>query len=77
MNNAKWTWAAIGWMCGFAYAVSLIVYQTGQLFTGAGFSLGTAAALAVLIGMLWLLFRPAPDLTHIAAKNTRSVSARA
>ncbi len=77
MNNAKWTWAAIGWMCGFAYAVSLIVYQTGQLFTGAGFGLGTAAAVLVLIGMLWLLLRPAPDLTHIAAKNTRSVSARA
>ena len=34
MNNAKWTWAAIGWECGFAYAVALIVYQIGGLFTG-------------------------------------------
>ena len=35
MNNAKWTWAAIGYMCGFAYVASLIVYQLGGLFTGA------------------------------------------
>ena len=78
MNNGKWTWAAIGWMCGFAYCVSLIVNQLGALFTGAGFGLGTAAALLVLAGMLWLLFRPAPDLEHIAAgENARSVAAGA
>ncbi len=77
MMSAKWTWAAIGWMCGFAYAVSLIVYQAGQVFSGAGFGVGTVAAALVLAGMLWLLFRPAPDLEHTAAKNTRSVAARA
>ncbi len=58
MNNPKWTWAAIGYMCGFAYAVSLMVYQLGGLFTGeTAFGLGTAAALAVLAGMVYLLFR--------------------
>ena len=56
MNNAKWTWAAIGWMCGFAYACSLIVYQLGLLFTGV-FSVWTVIAIAVLLGLIWLLVR--------------------
>ncbi len=72
MNSGKWTWAAIGWMCGFAYAVSLMVYQFGMLFTGAGFGLGTAAAFLILAVMIWLLVRPAPDLDHVAAKAQRS-----
>ena len=57
MNNAKWTWFAIGYMCGFAYMSSLIVYQLGTLLTGGGFSLWTAAALAALAGLLYLLLR--------------------
>ncbi len=58
MNNAKWTAAAIGYMCGFAYAVSLIVFQLGGLFTGeAAFGLGTIAALVLLAGILYLLLR--------------------
>ncbi len=58
MNNAKWTWAAIGYMCGFAYVVSLIVYQLGSFFAGSGFGIGTAVGLAALIALLYLLFRP-------------------
>ena len=58
MNNAKWTLGAIGYMCGFAYVVSLIVYQLGGLFTGeTSFGLGTIAALACLAGLLCLIFR--------------------
>ena len=58
MNSGKWTAAAIGYMCGFAYVISLIVYQIGGLFTGAvGFGIGTAAALAVLAGLIYLLVR--------------------
>jgi len=57
MNNGKWTGFAIGYMCVFAYAVSLIVYQVGMLFAGA-FSFWTVAALAVLAVMLYLLLRP-------------------
>mgnify|MGYP002511335065 CR=1 FL=1 len=58
MNNAKWTVAAIGYMCGFAYVVSLIVFQLGGLVTGeAVFGIGTAAALVLLAGILYLLFR--------------------
>ena len=58
MNNAKWTAFAIGYMCVFAYVVSLIVYQLGGLITGAAsFSLWTVAALVLLAGILYLLFR--------------------
>ncbi|WP_300447790.1 ferrous iron transport protein B [uncultured Oscillibacter sp.] len=58
MNNAKWTLGAIGYMCGFAYVVSLIVFQLGGLVTGeAVFGLGTVVALVLLAGILFLLFR--------------------
>lgn len=57
MNNTKWTIAAISYMCGFAYAISLIVYQLGMLFSGGGFGIGTAAAIIVLAGLIYLLFR--------------------
>ena len=58
MNNTKWTLGAIGYMCGFAYVVSMIVYQLGGLITGeAVFSLWTVVAIAALAGILYLLFR--------------------
>ncbi|MFA6846389.1 MAG: ferrous iron transport protein B [Sphaerochaetaceae bacterium] len=57
MNNAKWTWAAIGYMTGFAYIVSLIVYQFGKLFSGMGFGFGTFVALVFTVGLGYLLFR--------------------
>ncbi|MGN0628242.1 MAG: ferrous iron transport protein B [Oscillospiraceae bacterium] len=60
MNNAKWTAFAIGYMCVFAYAVSLMVYQFGAWFIGAGSVLGTVAAVIILAVMVYLLFRPAP-----------------
>lgn len=75
MNNAKWTAFAISYMCVFAYVVSLIVYQLGGLITGAAsFSLWTVAALVLLAGILYLLFRKgyqgeenARRLTSVAA----------
>ena len=58
MNNARWTAAAIAYMCVFAYAVSLIVFQLGGLVTGeAALGLGTAAALVLLAGMIYMLVR--------------------
>lgn len=57
MNNAKWTWAAIGYMCAFAYVISLCVYQLGMLFTGAGFSVWTAVAFLLLAGLIYLVVR--------------------
>ena len=70
MNSARWTWAAIGYMCGFAYAVSLIVYQLGGLVSGAvSFNVFTVAAMILLAGLLYLLLRP-------AAKQSDTVSIR-
>ncbi len=75
MNNAKWTAFAIGYMCVFAYVISLIVYQLGGLIAGAAsFSLWTVVALVLLAGILYLLFRKgyqgeenARRLTSVAA----------
>ena len=77
MNNPKWTAFAIGYMCAFAYAISMIAYQLGGLITGeAVFSLWTVAALAVLALLLWMLFRPAPkvreEVRFRAAKSAQS-----
>ena len=61
MNNPKWTIFAIGYMCVFAYCVSLMVYQFGGLITGeVSFGIGTIAALIVLAGMIWMLVRKNP-----------------
>ena len=58
MNNPKWTAAAIGYMCGYAYLVALIVYQIGGLITGeCTFGLGTVAAIVALAFILYMLFR--------------------
>ena len=58
MNNARWTLGAIGYMCGFAYVVSMIVFQLGGLVTGeTGFGIGTIAAVVLLAGIIYLLFR--------------------
>ena len=57
MNSRKWTWAAIGWQCGFAYVVSFCVYQIGSMFTGNGNIIGLILAIAVIGCFGWLLFR--------------------
>ncbi|MBR3836421.1 MAG: ferrous iron transport protein B [Clostridia bacterium] len=57
MNNAKWTVGAITYMCVFAYAISLIVFQFGSWFVGGGNIAGTVAAAVVLAFMLYMLFR--------------------
>jgi len=57
MNSAKWFWIAIGYQCGLAYVVSLAIYQIGAAFTGSLHIVGFIAALAVVAGMLYLLFR--------------------
>ncbi len=73
MNNAKWTWFAIGYECGFAYAVALVVNQLGNLFTG---SMGQNAPMAVDVIFLivavalialcgWALFRPYKEATKL------------
>ena len=58
MNNAKWTWFAIGYQCVFAYVVSLCIYQIGMLVTGNGFTVGSVVALILVIAFIYMLVRP-------------------
>ncbi len=58
MNSAKWTWFAIGYQCVFAYAVSLVVYQLGMLFSGSGNIIGSIVAFIIVAFILYMLFRP-------------------
>ena len=67
MNSAKWTWFAIAYQCGFAYAVSLIVYQLGMLFSGIGNVVGVVAALVVAAFMLYMIFRPYKETNRLSA----------
>ena len=60
MNSARWTWFAIGYQCGFAYLIALIVYQLGMLFTGQGNIVGTIVAIAGVIFLVYMLVRPNP-----------------
>ena len=57
MNSRKWTWAAIGYQCGFAYVVSFVVYQLGNLFTGSGNIIGAILAVVIIACFVWALFR--------------------
>ncbi|NEX02428.1 ferrous iron transport protein B [Pseudobutyrivibrio sp. NOR37] len=57
MNNTKWFWRAIGYQCGFAWVIGLIVYQVGKVFTGEGFTVGTIFGIAAICVLLYGLFR--------------------
>ncbi len=70
MNNWKWTAATIGYMCTFAYGVSLMIYQFGAWFIGKGSIIGTAAALVVLAVMLYLIFRKDKNKTVKKAESS-------
>ncbi|MCR4597786.1 MAG: ferrous iron transporter B [Acetatifactor sp.] len=65
MNNAKWTWFAIGYECGFAYVVSLVVYQLMSIAAGNGNVFGTIVAVAFIVAFIWLLFRPYKEATTL------------
>ena len=65
MNNAKWTWFAIAYQCGFAYAISLMINQFGGLFTGNVNIIGVIAAGIVLGFMIWMLVRPYKESTKL------------
>lgn len=58
MNSAKWTWFAVGYQCGFAYAISLIVYQIGMIFAGSVNIIGLLAAVILVVLFIVMLFRP-------------------
>ena len=66
MNNAKWTWFAIGYQCGFAYIIALMINQFGNLFVGHTNVIGLIFALAALAGMLYMLFKPYKEATKLS-----------
>ena len=63
MNNAKWTWFAIAYQCGFAYVIALMINQFGGVFTGNLNVIGLIVACAFLALILYMLFRPYKEAT--------------
>ena len=68
MNNAKWTWFAIGYQCGFAYVIALMINQFGSLFTGSANVLGVIVAVILLAGLIYMLVRPYKEATKLSAR---------
>ena len=68
MNNAKWTWFAIGYQCGFAYVIALMINQFGNLFAGNANILGVIVAVILLTGLIYMLCRPYKEATKLSAK---------
>lgn len=75
MNNGKWTAFAIAYQCVFAYAISLIVYQLGMLFTGQGNVIGAIAAFILLGLICFMLFRPDPEKKRRAQLHAAAAAA--
>lgn len=73
MNNGKWFWFAIGYQTGLAYVVALCVYQIGTLITTGAFGIWTAIAFLLVIGFIYLLFRPYKESKTLKV-NLRSVA---
>jgi ferrous iron transport protein B len=76
MNNTKWFWFAIGYQCGLAYVVSLCIYQIGTLITTGTFGIGTVVAFLLVIGFLYLLFRPYKESSSLKVDAKKVVSAK-
>ncbi len=68
MNNAKWTWFAIAYQCGFAYVIALMINQFGGLFTGNVNVIGLIAAIVLLAFMIYMLVRPYKEATRLTTK---------
>ncbi len=68
MNSRKWTWFAIGYQCGFAYIVSLMINQFGNLFTGHVNVIGLIFAVAALAGIIYMLVKPYKEANKLTAK---------
>ena len=73
MNNARWTWFAIGYQCGFAYVIALIVYQLGMLFQGQANVPGAIAAFILLAALIYLLVRKNPYEKSVQGTQKASV----
>ena len=69
MNNSSWTWFAIGYQCVFAYVIALMINQFGNAFTGNVNILGLIVAIALLVGIIYMLFRPYKEATTLSSKE--------
>ena len=69
MNNSSWTWFAIGYQCVFAYVIALMINQFGNAFTGNVNILGLIIAIALLVGIIYMLFRPYKEATTLSSKE--------
>ena len=67
MNSQKWTWFAIGYQCGFAYLIGLMIYQFGCAFTGNLNVIGLICAILALAGIIYMLVRPYKEATTLKA----------
>ena len=72
MNNTRWFWIAVGYQCGLAYVVSLCVYQIGTLITTGAFGIGTVVAFLLIIGFIYLLFRPYKESTTLKVDTEKA-----
>ena len=68
MNSRKWTWFAIGYQCGFAYVIALMINQFGNLFTGNANILGVIVSVILLAGIIYMLCKPYKEATKLAVK---------
>ncbi|MDD7248735.1 MAG: ferrous iron transport protein B [Oscillospiraceae bacterium] len=68
MNSQKWTWFAISYQCGFAYAIALMVNQFGALFTGNGNVLGVIVGVVLLAFIVYMLVKPYKEATKLTEK---------
>ncbi len=68
MNSPKWTWFAIGYQCGFAYAIALMINQFGNIFLGKANVFGIIVAVALLAGMVYMIIRPYKEATKLTAE---------
>lgn len=76
MNNAKWFWAAIGYQTGLGYIVALCIYQIGMLVTEGVFGFWTVIAILLIVGFLYLLFRPYKESSTLSVDTSRTVRAK-
>ena len=68
MNSRKWTWFAIGYQCGFAYVIALMINQFGNLFTGNANILGVIVSVILLAGIIYMLCKPYKEATKLSVK---------
>lgn len=76
MNNAKWFWFAIGYQTGLAYLVSLCIFQIGSFFATGVFGIGTVVAILIIIGFIYLLFKPYKESTTLKVNMKKLAKAR-